>query len=198
MLCQFYIVKAAFKLGFKTKRTFRVLEEAGGRGRESLHKSLPLMWASKVAALPSSTTTLCNGCVNVGAWVVIFLGTLERKKEKPSKNIDAQGPSASSWWRQTCISPNGFVQYEALEQEDTFSWLDKQSKERPLVVRVGTFAHTNTENSGWARVKGKTMLEHRSSQGISESWCDKWTFASTQRVRHNRINNSSLPSSSHA
>lgn len=41
---------------------------------------LPLTWASNVAALPSSATTLCSGCVNVGAWVDMMIGTLEHKR----------------------------------------------------------------------------------------------------------------------
>lgn len=53
-------------------------------------KTLPLMWASKVAALPSSATTLCNGCVNVGAFVVIFTGTLQAKSKNPQLDINGE------------------------------------------------------------------------------------------------------------
>lgn len=42
--------------------------------------SLPLIWASNVAALPSSATTLWSGCVNVGACVAMMVGTLRERQ----------------------------------------------------------------------------------------------------------------------
>lgn len=48
---------------------------------------LPLTWASNVAALPSSATTLCSGCVNVGACVDMMVGTLQGNREKVFNKI---------------------------------------------------------------------------------------------------------------
>lgn len=41
---------------------------------------LPLTWAWNVAALPSSATTLCSGCVNVGACVAMVGAPWKTKK----------------------------------------------------------------------------------------------------------------------
>lgn len=77
----FHKVKARLKLAVKSYSKVNGQEAEKKKG-QCERVSLPLMWASKVAVLPSSTTTLCNGCVNVGAWVVIFLGTLKRKRKE--------------------------------------------------------------------------------------------------------------------
>jgi hypothetical protein len=94
-----------------------------GEGNKQKYKwvGLPLMWASKVAVLPSSTTTLCNGCVNVGAWVVIFLGTLKRKR-KINKHVTAEDHSLLCWW-QRHISPNGLLHWSSVVLEGWASLL---------------------------------------------------------------------------